>query len=329
MINDKHYLFQPIIAFGNYYGMLIILMLNCKKTFESRDLFILEQISVVFALILTKKKRVDQIKYILEKDFLEDLLNWNFASSEEVIERAKNIGWTLSDKHLLMVVNLEVLDKESIVASEIFKTRFYPLVRNLVKNENCKNIVSIIDNKIIILLHSKKVSEDLIFRAKKLGNKIVDLSYKINSSVAVVIGISSIFNYIKHIPRSYNEAMQAVKIGREIYRTKKVIEYNELGFFPLLAKVETNKWKNILRSMLSELYKYDIANNTELVKTLRYLIEYEEDANKVAKKLYIHENTVIYRKKRIIEILKYNPFKNPYRLNLEIALMLSKIATSR
>lgn len=331
-LNGKQYLFYSIVADKDYYGVIVILISkNGEKTLSNESLLVVKQASIAFALMFTKKKRMEQMEDVLKRDFLADLITWNFTNEKDVIIRARNIGWNLSDKHLLIIANIDNINNISSARNETFedtniylKNRVYPLVVDLVKDENKENIIGLRSDTIVILLHSDKVSEELIGRAKKLGNKIIDLSYKVNLSITV--GISNIFYCVNEIPQSYNEVTKAIKIGRKIYGNRKVILYNNLGFFTLLSKLaNTCEWRDIQKSMLSKLYEYDKANNTELMLTFKYLLEYEEETSKVAEKLFIHNNTVLYRKERIIEILGYNPFENPYKLNFEIALLLDKL----
>ena len=50
---------------------------------------------------------------------------------------------------------------------------------------------------------------------------------------------------------------------------------------------------------------------------------------KTAKELYIHKNTMLQRKNRIIGLLGYSPFEMPHLLNLLMALEIKDAEDTR
>ena len=75
-------------------------------------------------------------------------------------------------------------------------------------------------------------------------------------------------------------------------------------------------------NLLRPLREYDEQNNARLCKTLECILQSDMDLTVAAEKLFLHKNTVLYRKNKIIDILGVNPFKMPYLLNFMLASLL-------
>ena len=66
---------------------------------------------------------------------------------------------------------------------------------------------------------------------------------------------------------------------------------------------------------MDSITNYDEQYGTDLLNTLKNLLFYDMNIAEVSRKMFVHRNTLLARKKRIIEILGHNPFDMPYKLN--------------
>ena len=76
---------------------------------------------------------------------------------------------------------------------------------------------------------------------------------------------------------------------------------------------------------MAPLMEYDAQNNTELMDTLRVLLECDLNFVAAAERMYLHKNTIRQRKNKIMELLPIDPFSPPYRGQLEIAFLLKHL----
>src|SRR5262249_51819893 len=90
----------------------------------------------------------------------------------------------------------------------------------------------------------------------------------------------------------------------------------------LLASVKqlVNGWYGGESGVLLALTEDDKAHRTDYVRTLTSVLENFGNAQRVAKELHIHENTVRYRIKRIAEITGVDLADGDVRLALELEL---------
>ena len=72
-----------------------------------------------------------------------------------------------------------------------------------------------------------------------------------------------------------------------------------------------------------KLYQYDSRNGTELLVTLEKYLLYNKSIQKAGEELYIHRNTIVYRKQKIEEItgLSLNPLNNYLHLLLSCIVL--------
>ncbi|MEW6622973.1 MAG: PucR family transcriptional regulator ligand-binding domain-containing protein [Bacillota bacterium] len=321
-------LFPVISGKQYYYGMLVIFNAN---TFSEMDRLAISHASTAFALASMKERTFEEIKSRIKRDFLEDLLSWNFHHESAAITRAKRLGWNLNNKLLVLIANIdgffETYAKKGKNETELLQIKecFYNFVEDIVSQENFQNITINKSDTIIVLLHCEDLTSDLYKRAAKLGNQLIkQVEARINMTISV--GVGSYVNKLSELPTSYNQALKALEIGKKLYGNQKCTLYKDLGIYPLLNEfIHEKKAMQWVKELFSELNTYDKINGTELSKTLKYLIDFNDNTAIVSTKLFVHKNTVLHRKKQIINILKANPFVDPHKFNFKIARELEKL----
>ena len=93
----------------------------------------------------------------------------------------------------------------------------------------------------------------------------------------------------------------------------------------LLDKLSNNQdVKNYVLNQIKKIKDYDLEKGTDLLQILEMLIN-DVQTQDIAERLYIHRNTINYRKNQIIKLLEKNPFKEPYKTNFKITVTLYKL----
>ena len=92
--------------------------------------------------------------------------------------------------------------------------------------------------------------------------------------------------------------------GRKIYDSEVKLAAKELGPYGLLLRVSTrDELETFAQQTLRPLVEHDRAHGGELVHTLRAYLEENRVQRRVAERCFIHVNTVVYRVRRIEELL--------------------------
>lgn len=117
------------------------------------------------------------------------------------------------------------------------------------------------------------------------------------------VGISNSFSEPAHFAKYYKQAEDALRFAKRLNNEEDISNYNDFAFFHMINELpmELHLGK-FCHPVLARLREYDHEKHTELYDTLKLLAETGFNQKKTADMMYIHRNTLNYRKKRIEEI---------------------------
>ena len=105
-----------------------------------------------------------------------------------------------------------------------------------------------------------------------------------------------------------------------------ILCYNDLGIYQLLSDVSnTELCMNYHRNVLGKLIDYDDENETNYMEILELFFENECHLANTASAMFFHKNTLKYKLAKIREILGYDILLNENRMNIMLALHISKM----
>ena len=81
----------------------------------------------------------------------------------------------------------------------------------------------------------------------------------------------------------------------------------------------------IILDYLEPVRDYDLRYNANLEETFEALLHYYGQTTLVADAMFVHRNTVLQRRNKIISLYENNPFESPHRLQFEIIFLLKRI----
>lgn len=116
-----------------------------------------------------------------------------------------------------------------------------------------------------------------------------------NVKTKVYIGISCIDGTFDGLVKGYNNAKQAIEIGRTFNIVPEVYLWNEMNFEKIVYNINDNYYKE-LKDEYNRMFKN---LNKELILTLEEVLKSNLSLTKAAKELYIHRNTLMYRIEKI------------------------------
>lgn len=135
------------------------------------------------------------------------------------------------------------------------------------------------------------------------------------------VGIGSARMDISKLSVSYQRARAAVKIAFQ--QNRQIVRFDECGVNRLLYMIAD---PDILREFewetLKELEEYDKNHHGNYVETLRVYLESDGSIQMVAKKMFTHRNTVLYRIGNIRKILNSNLDTPQERMPYQLAFYI-------
>lgn len=262
-----------------------------------------EVVDDIYMLIASNYKNIDKKKFALrnlifnqDKDFVYD----NLKSDIDYFNEKYKYGYV----GILSSEDEQVL----IILSDYLK--FYT-------SDDTQLVYFYIFNKIIFLLTSNSI-ENLIYYTNKFKTNIelnANFYQKYNFSIGKYI------TNIYDIQISYKTALKANSFIHKKVLPANHINYNEVNFLINILENSSNN-KDLINDsiyLISKLAKYDEKNGSELLKTLYYYLLNDCNIQLTSNNLFVHINTINYRKK-IIE--------NLINIDLNNAIAKSKLLIS-
>lgn len=318
------------------YGYIIISSerTKCGQTIDYDEIAI-EHASTVLKLEIQKKISNMQVESRYRDEFVRDLIINNIKTLEEVNNRSKLYDWDLSTGMISVIVDidnfklqyLKMKDKEKNYSLEETKLLIFESSIKIMKKYFNQVIYTNYSDSIVFLL--KSLCNDKSMFKKELKKICEEICVQVlnDYKFTVIIGVGNYEKSVMYVHRSFENAKRAIKLGRVIYKCNKVIFFNELGVYKLLAMIyKSEDAKEFYLSNLRKLIDYDIKNNGFLVKTLRYIVQNDWNLKAASRDMFVHYNTIKYRFNKICELIDFDLRDPEQKTNIIISLKLMEMA---
>lgn len=318
------------------YGYLIILEsqgVNNLKEFEKSAI---EHASTVLKLDIQRRISNYRIEQKYYDEFVQDLLMDNIKTKEEMINRAKLYGYRLEKGLFCLIVDIDDFKEKFIHLEEDTnllneqRNRIFQRAINIIKKSFPLQILytSFSDSIVFLIEFSYDNNLSFIKTIKRVSDEVRE-RIKNHSSYTVTVGLGEYKHSLKDIHLSFNEAKQAVKIGRIINERNQTVYYEELeAYRVLISAAQTQEAKAFSNRYLQELKQYDLKNQTSLIKTLDCLVNNDWNMKDAANDLYIHYNTIKYRVQNIKDITGLNINDREQKFKVELYFKLNKLRST-
>lgn len=140
---------------------------------------------------------------------------------------------------------------------------------------------------------------------KKQPNRVLglveDLALlpEIQSILGCAIGYSSLIDNVMRIPEAVRESNLALEF---CVGSKNIISYESCSTTPFWLPQNLEVARQVYENVLGDLEKYDLAQNSTLIVSLKTYLEHNKSWLNASKELHIHKQSLIYRIKKIEEI---------------------------
>jgi purine catabolism regulator len=256
-------------------------------------------------------------------EFMQDLVTGNIRRHEESLNRAKRFGWELVG-HLRTVIfdidcGEEYLERaaprETSMEMDKIRDRVYSVckhdIRSAFQDVPCLDM----DNSIIFILNVDKCADFM----KKLHKSCEEIRSKVLTwtGFSVSAGVGGEKKDFYGIKESYEEARRAIEMMRPL-NDDGIYVWDEMGILTILAPVADSKEaERFFSSRLGRL-----GGASELLRTLRILVEEDWNFKAAARRMNIHYNTIHYRYEKIHELSGVDLSTGESRLEVAVALKL-------
>ena len=270
-----------------------------------RDVFALEHGAVVLAMELSHQRALAEAELRLRRDLVDDLLNG--TDNESAWARAAAVGHDLHQPHQVVVARWDgpARDEDLVTALDRAAARVLGSALLTTRRRGAA---------VLVVPRPDQVGGRPPWT--ELHRAVASLLRSPNGS----IGVGQPCEEPSELPRSYSEAMRALKVRMASAGAGGATTFAELGIYRLLAAgAGEGEVHAFVREWLGPLIDYDAANRSELVATLWQYYECGGNYDATAHALTIHRSTLRYRLRRIRDLTGHDLGAVESRLNLHVA----------
>ncbi|MCL5075225.1 MAG: PucR family transcriptional regulator ligand-binding domain-containing protein [Chloroflexi bacterium] len=312
------------------YGYIIVE--EKRRPFEELDLIAVQHGATLACFELLKQRAVAQATSKIEGDLLEDLLIGRFSAAQ-MTHRASLLQYDLTQPGAILIIDIDDLQlhpwqMQSEKSIQRMKERLFALTRRYFRWRRLPHLSLQKSDSVIILLQlSGPDPEDELQKTTR------QLFQEINSDlqeISVSIGVGRVYREPEQLLKSYQEAQIALHASQNIYGNNRLTFYANLGINRILCEIPSVEAIDaFVEEVLGPLIRYDQGRDKDLLCTLQSYLEMNGHKEATAKKMHIHRSSLLYRLKRIQEILGVNLEDPEVRLNLSLALRIKQMLDLR
>jgi purine catabolism regulator len=295
----------PIMVGSQLYGYIWIIATD--RALTDLDFVAIERGAHVAALILSREEAIYQAEQRIKVEWLESLM--------DPLETRSLYDLSEILRHLGLQNGYHVLILEANPGNAMDLRWLKGKIETIAQEKSLEATVIELAGRFVLLLGSADA-----LRVSEFAEEVVERSAA--EGFVITIGLSSPATQAKRVRQSYQEALDALRVGLTLTEGKGGIwAYDRLGFLNcLLTLPEEVRANNRYCAIVESIWAHDQRSGNELLKTLEVYLDHRSNAQRAAQQLYIHRNTLRQRLAKIRERWDLD-LDEPYTaMNLQIAI---------
>ena len=326
----------PVRADKKNYGYIIVWETVQKLT--HMDYIALETAGTAIAMERIKARQIEEARHQFKQDFFDDLLEGKIQSVNAANHMAELYNINPKKKYVCMVVKLEGSDSEyeenyfqKHEAFHLIKKQLIGIIDDILLKFNRKAVTIQRYNLVISFLALE--NEEVCHRMETVLSEEIQEIYQAIYNICKIynprIGVGMPCNQFINMKQTYFQAQEAIRISQIVDSNVTVSFFDRYSIYHLLSSVSDDLLENFCETVLGPLMRYDKEDSADLIKTLDQYFGCNTNISLLAKNMYIHRNTAIYRIEKIKSILNTNLDDAEELLKLQLALHIYKVMTKR
>ena len=327
----KQYDYYVVANKNEQFGYLLFEK-GCLETMKNDSIrTALEYASIVLILRIQVRIANRQMAEKYKASFLEDLLTNNVKTDVEIHNRARLYGWDFANGGLTAVVDINNIKKYFTDRLDSNTNRMLEEATEIIFRHSIREMHQMFpqakyfrqSDLIAFIISMPSDSRDTLPDHLEQTFKRLQSSLSRVSPFTVTLGIGQYYDNIRDISKSYSEARVAINLGYSLQWFDRILFYNRLGLYRLLAPVMNSpESEELCMQYIRPLEEYDRKYHGELLSTLKEILQNGWNLKESAEGLYIHYNSVKYRYSKICKVLNLDLADHNNRSLVEIAMKL-------
>ncbi len=314
----------PIQARHDVVGSLSIV--GQEGEFDYLERLILGLVAPILALEFARERERSEVESRYQSEALMDVLQGNYQQDEEIIARARLLGYDLTSMQVVAV--FELAPDQPDTAKDGIQLSWQRRLREELLRIWPTAWISSEARRVIALLPviegDKQPENENEQTALARLERVLARTQQGNGALPIYSGgIGYLVGNVAGIPQSYQQAQQALEIGRRLFGNGKLHSFAQLGIYRLLFHLHGHhELVAFYEETLGPLLDADTKGNIDLLETLEGFFRYNGNLSETARAMHLHRNSLLYRLGRIEELLGHSLEDPELRLSLQIALKI-------
>jgi purine catabolism regulator len=297
--------------------------------FDYLERLILGQVTTILALEFARERERSEVEGRYSAEALMDVLQGNFQQADEILTRARLLGYDLLSPQIVAI--FEIAQNEPEYSSSSIQALWSKRMREELQRIWPACWVSFEARRVLALLPTNESNgDDESDIEKNFSTRMDRVQARLQQSrigngdlPLLTAGIGRIAKDVNHISQSYREAQQALEIGRRLFGDGTIHYFAQLGIYRLLFLLYGHdELSDFYQETLGTLHESDSHSNSALIETLETFFHCNGNLSETARRMHLHRNSLLYRLSRIEELLGRSLEDAELRLSLQIALKI-------
>jgi sugar diacid utilization regulator len=248
--------------------------------------------------IITSEMQEDSMRNLLENLLFSDI------SSNNLLDAFERVGFNADDNFLVGIIDIDdfgdyicknkIKDESKIVG---IKNCFFGATNETLINRHINALTMLKSDSVVFLAKCSDITRSTM---KDIYNEIHLYMSERFPGLKLHAGVGKSCNHISLYKKSYHQAEQALLAIKSEQSESPVCYYKDTGVYLLLTNIKDRQiLEEYYHDTFDNLIRYDEANKSNLIKTLKVYLSNNCKMSESAKQLYIHEKTLKYRLNRI------------------------------
>ena len=323
---------QYIVPVNVMFNRTMYLVINeTEHPLECLDFIAVENAVSALIMEFSKQRTILEVEKKFGDDIVGSLLRGEIHSQRKLHHFSNLLGLPVDGQYRVVVASLEDTADKGPGYNKIAELNhiLYNAILVHIDSEKIHDQVSNI--AVLQILPGQQNPEEYKAEMNEILTMIQQKISQKHPTYQLSVGIGNIASGFEEIPRSYDEAANALKFsafaGKSAERQlHQMVLYSELGVLRMLLKLkETENLVQFIPQSLVMLCDHKKHQHYDLIETLQAFLDNKQNISKTARALFVHYKTVRYRIERIIEITGIDFDNANDVLSAQIGLMIARI----
>lgn len=321
-------LFSPVVQNDTIFGCLVIL--ECEELNSSEEV-ILRQVRNLICITEINNMRVKEYREKIREEYIKDLLLGDDKTEEQLINEGKSLN--IDAGKIKQIISF-LVTKQSHETNDEKNWNSLQMTDslNLIYDHICRKLESFfptsyiekIENHLVLMYcPQRELKKNMGFLEILSENMIENVHTEFN--VYLSVGASKEVSNVEEIRKAYTQSCYAIQYYRRIFGKNGFCRYNQISLLDhVFRNLDSDSVQASFNAFFEPIINFDKESNSCLLQSFFTLLECDLNAAEASRRMFVHRNTMLQRKKKIKSLYSYDIYSEE---NIKLAKFIFQVAS--